>query len=114
MKKLILFTLFCFVFIVCKAFAVDVYTFKKDRVDQDLNGNRGYIVGTPPKQEDNRNKKRTLIGIDVEIPSILKTKDKEDKKIVQKKEVKEIKKEAIIIEEKSNVQDDFIEEDWIK
>lgn len=48
--------------------AIDIYTFKKDRVDQDLSaGNRGYLSGNPPKEEGKRNLKRTLIGVDIEL-----------------------------------------------
>ena len=42
---------------------------EKDRVDQQMQqGNRGYLLGTPPPAEDRENLKRTMIGIDVEIP----------------------------------------------
>jgi hypothetical protein len=52
---------------------VEVYTFKKERVDQGAKGNEGYLSGevTTPK-EGTATKKRTLIGIDIE----LKSKDK--------------------------------------
>jgi hypothetical protein len=46
---------------------VEIYTFKKDRVDQDLQGNQGYLTGTPPPVGP-RNTKRTLIGIDIALP----------------------------------------------
>ena len=49
--------------------AIEIYKFKKERVDQSLKGNRGYISGQPPAVEEKRNLKRTLIGIDIEIPS---------------------------------------------
>jgi hypothetical protein len=48
--------------------AVDVYTFKKERVDQELKGNRGYLMGQPPAVETSASRKRTLIGVDVEVP----------------------------------------------
>ena len=49
---------------------VDVYTFKKDRVDQDLSGNTGFAkAGEKDITGEGRNTKRTLIGIDVELPS---------------------------------------------
>lgn len=51
-----------------KAGAVDVYTFKKERVDQELDGNRGYIMGTAPEIKERGSRKRTLIGVDVELP----------------------------------------------
>ena len=47
--------------------AVDVYTFKKDRVDQSIQGNQGYIEGEAPVSTDTRNPERTLIGIDIEL-----------------------------------------------
>ena len=48
---------------------VKVYKFKKDRVDQRVEGNRGYLLGTPPPAPVVRDvPKRTMIGIDVEIP----------------------------------------------
>jgi hypothetical protein len=50
--------------------AIEVYTFKKDRVDQELDGNRGYISGEPEDMPaEKRDLKRTLIGVDIEIPS---------------------------------------------
>jgi hypothetical protein len=57
-------------FFVQDVFAIDVYTFKKDRVDQDVSGNRGYISGRPPAKPDRGTPKRTLIGVDVELPAI--------------------------------------------
>ncbi|MBL7155653.1 MAG: hypothetical protein ISS90_00745 [Candidatus Omnitrophica bacterium] len=48
---------------------VRTYTFKKDRVDQRAEGNRGYVMGTPPPAPVEREvRKRTLIGVDIEIP----------------------------------------------
>jgi hypothetical protein len=45
------------------------YLITKDRVDQEIEGNRGYLLGTPPPAPARRDvPKRTLIGIDVEIP----------------------------------------------
>ncbi|MBD3380423.1 MAG: hypothetical protein GF408_08195 [Candidatus Omnitrophica bacterium] len=60
------------VFLICVVFLggcsnVDVYTFKKERVDQKDMGNRGYIEGTPPPRTDTGSSKRTLIGIDVDM-----------------------------------------------
>ncbi len=52
------------------AYAIDIYTFKKKRVDQELNGNRGYVMGTPPPPGE-RKDKRTLIGIDIELPGVV-------------------------------------------
>jgi len=50
--------------------AVDIYKFKKDRVDQSLGGNRGYISGKPEGLPESAGcRKRTLIGIDIELPA---------------------------------------------
>ncbi|MGB2705279.1 MAG: hypothetical protein WBC74_00230 [Candidatus Omnitrophota bacterium] len=46
-----------------------IYTFKEERVDQRVEGNRGYIKGTPAPEPIRKGvAKRTLIGIDVEVP----------------------------------------------
>ena len=47
---------------------VRAYTFKKDRVDQEPEGNKGYIAGTPPPTPIEEPKKRTMFGLDIEIP----------------------------------------------
>ena len=47
---------------------IEVYTFQKDRVDQKLSGNQGYLEGDAPPITEPRKTKRTLIGIDVEVP----------------------------------------------
>jgi len=48
--------------------SVDVYTFKKERVDQDIKGNEGYVEGEKPAGEEKpRNPKRTLFGVDIEM-----------------------------------------------
>jgi len=45
------------------------YLIQKDRVDQEFTGNRGYLAGKPPEIPVKRKfSKRTLIGIDIEIP----------------------------------------------
>ena len=47
---------------------VEVYTFKKDRVDQSETGNQGYLMGDAPQaQAKEAPSKRTLIGVDIEI-----------------------------------------------
>lgn len=51
---------------------VKVYTFKKDRVDQSVKGNRGYILGEAPGTPvTERKAKRTLIGVDIDVPAEL-------------------------------------------
>ncbi|MFH1594076.1 MAG: hypothetical protein ABID09_05220 [Candidatus Omnitrophota bacterium] len=53
----------------CSTPSVKTYTFKKDRVDQRIEGNRGYVLGTPPPAPVEREvPKRTLFGVDIEIP----------------------------------------------
>jgi len=47
---------------------IEVYTFQKERVDQKLAGNQGYLEGDAPPVTEPRSTKRTLIGIDVEVP----------------------------------------------
>ena len=56
-------------FFVTGCSSVRTYTFKRDRVDQEIEeGNRGYLEGTPPPAESREGLKRTMIGVDVEIP----------------------------------------------
>ncbi|MFH1552329.1 MAG: hypothetical protein ABID83_01645 [Candidatus Omnitrophota bacterium] len=57
---------------------VEVYTFKKDRVDQEITGNRGYLKGTPPPLPEDRDTQRTLIGVDIELPARLIGEDDEE------------------------------------
>ncbi|OGW84672.1 MAG: hypothetical protein A2987_06440 [Omnitrophica bacterium RIFCSPLOWO2_01_FULL_45_10] len=46
------------------------YVMKMDRVDQELeNGNRGYLMGTPPPPEDRGDLKRPFIALDIDLPS---------------------------------------------
>lgn len=49
-----------------KGKTVDIYTFKKERVDQEISGNQGYLAGDAPAPAP-RDTKRTLIGIDVDM-----------------------------------------------
>jgi len=59
--------LFCFVISGCSS--VRTYTYTQDRVDQDMSiGNRGYVVGTPPPAGSRKGLKRTMFGVDVEVP----------------------------------------------
>ncbi len=48
---------------------VKTYTFEKERVDQSLEGNRGYLAGSAPEIQDERDKTRTWVGIDIELPT---------------------------------------------
>jgi len=46
-----------------------IYTLEKERVDQRIEGNRGYIEGAPPPEPVRKDvPKRTLIGIDMHVP----------------------------------------------
>ena len=48
---------------------VRTYTFEIDRPDQKLEGNKGYLMGQPPAKKVKRETKRTIIGVDVELPT---------------------------------------------
>ena len=94
---------------------VDVYTFKKDRVDQNMErGNRGYIMGTPPPVEE-RDTKRTLIGVDIELPGFMIPGEDADgadvsQVSVTQEEVSDSQEpETIVVE-----QEEIVEEEWIK
>jgi len=66
---------------------VRTYTTEMERVDQEIYGNRGVIMGTPPVVEDTTQAKktRTIYNVEVEVPSIyrapaeerIKNKDKD-------------------------------------
>jgi len=99
-----------------KAWGIDVYTFKKERADQEMKGNQGYLSGKPENLSDEkRNLKRTLIGVDVEIgaPIFGKTDPKSETEKTEKKAekaaVKKPQKKVTVVEE-----DDFEEEEWVK
>ena len=51
------------------------YTTEMDRVDQEIYGNRGVIMGTPPAVEDTQQvrKTRTIYNLEVELPSGYRT-----------------------------------------
>jgi len=72
MRKIFLLLVVAVVLLSTKAFAeenfLEVYTFKKDRVDQEIKGNRGYLSGEAPEiNEKNRKTQRTLIGVDIQV-----------------------------------------------
>lgn len=55
---------------------VETYTYKRDRVDQNVKqGNRGYLAGTPPPAASREGLKRTMFGADIEIPLLPWEKD---------------------------------------
>ncbi len=53
---------------------IRTYTTEMDRVDQEIYGNRGVIIGTPPAVEDSEQarKTRTIYNVEVEVPSAYK------------------------------------------
>lgn len=114
-KRFVFLLVFIFVvslFLAHTSSAIDVYTFKKDRVDQEITGNQGYISGNPPKAPDTMGRKRTLIGVDVELPVTSQDIEGEEeyvspaqeKKTLPEKKAKEVKEKAV----------KETEEDWIK
>jgi len=76
---------------------VGVYTFQKDRVDQKLQGNQGYLEGKAPAASSQRKTTRTIIGIDIELPgtepAAVESKKVQPKKSRSEKPV-QVKKEA--------------------
>jgi len=73
MKSLIALAM-AFVILLTLPGCVRTYSFKKERVDQELAGNRGTIMGeVPPAPIREAVPKRTVIGVDVEIPTFAAT-----------------------------------------
>ncbi|MFC1479830.1 hypothetical protein ACFL5Y_00055 [Candidatus Omnitrophota bacterium] len=93
---------------------VEVYTFKKDRVDQEITGNRGYLKGTPPPVPEDRDTQRTLIGVDIELPARLIGGDDEEAgemvKAQPKKTAAAVKTQVKAKKKKAKP----AKEDWIK
>ena len=82
---------------------------EKDRVDQEMQqGNRGYLLGTPPPAGARENLKRTMIGIDVEIP-ILPGEETAGSKDASEATNFEPKRSGKVI-----VEEEVLEEEWIK
>ena len=46
------------------------YIMTVDRVDQKVEGNRGYLKGTPPPAQERTNLTRQLIAVDMDLVSI--------------------------------------------
>ena len=59
------------------------YIMTVDRTDQKVDGNRGYLKGTPPPAGDNSGRKRSLIAVDMDLVDI-KGKPAKDTMIVTK------------------------------
>lgn len=71
---------------------VRTYKVTKDRIDQDLSdGNRGFIAGTPPPVEGERNLKKTVQAVEIELPNIFKPRPKQmpAQEAVEKEQVME-------------------------
>ncbi len=62
--------LFAVLVLVSGCASVDMYTFKKDRVDQELRGNQGFMSGQAPDVQGSRQLKRTLFGVDIELKGL--------------------------------------------
>lgn len=63
---------------------IRTYTTEMDRVDQEISGNRGVIMGTPPavSETEQVKKTRTIYNIEVELPSGYRTyQEMEDKEL---------------------------------
>lgn len=57
------------VFAISGCSRIKTYTYERDRVDQAMQqGNRGYMLGTPPPAESREGFKRKMIGTDIEVP----------------------------------------------
>ncbi len=48
------------------------YVMQTERLDQKIEGNRGYLKGTPPPAEDKTGRKRPFIAVDVDLPQTSK------------------------------------------
>ena len=86
----------CLALIVCAAVALvgcekisKPYIMTVDRTDQKVEGNRGYLKGTPPPPEDNTGRKRSFIAVDMDLIDI-KGKPAKDTVIVTKEGEKAI------------------------
>jgi len=56
--------------------SVNVYKFEKDRVDQKLAGNKGYVEGDESAEPATERKtKRTLIGVDIDLTTLFERGD---------------------------------------
>ena len=65
------------------------YVMTVDRVDQKVDGNRGYLKGTPPPATERTNLKRQLIAVDMDLVEI-KGKPAKDTVLITKEGKKEI------------------------
>ena len=75
MKNLILCCILLSVFVMSGC-VMRTYTVQMDRVDQEVSGNRGVIMGTPPAVEETQTqtrKTREIYNVEVELPSGYRT-----------------------------------------
>jgi len=117
------------IFAISGCSSVKTYTFKRDRVDQDMQeGNRGFVKGTPPPAEKREGLKRAMYGCDIEIPILPWEKGKvsippegqegkveippaQDKKIIYQIPEESAKKRTVQIK---GEEVEVNEEEWIK
>ncbi len=104
---------------------VRVYTVEKDRVDQAEGGNRGYIMGAPsPMPPEGDVPKRTMFAVDIEVPILPGEKGykpgemtkfrQKDKSKQAEKEVVAAEETVIIEETPDSLDEEVIEEEWVK
>lgn len=83
------------------------YIMEVDRIDQKIEGNRGYIKGTPPPAEDKTGRKRPLITVDVDLPRTSQEAGIPDTRFVKPGEVKN-KPSAAVQQESAPVRQEAI------
>lgn len=93
--------------------SVKSYLFEKERVDQTIEGNQGYITGTPPEAVRKEIPKRTLIGMDIEIPILPGEKAQKSPKagVIYEEDIKMTPKKTV---PERVVEEEITEEEWIK
>lgn len=83
MKKEILASVFCGVILGgLSGCTVRTYSLTKDRIDQDLSGNRGFIFGSAPKEAGERKATRTTRVVEVELNAPIKFEKKTTKPMI--------------------------------
>ena len=60
------------VMLIVSGCVVRTYTVERDRVDQEIYGNRGVIMGTPPAVEEKSEARKTreIYNVEIEVPSV--------------------------------------------
>ena len=93
--------------IVCAAMALvgcekisKPYIMTVDRADQKVEGNRGYLKGTPPPAVDHTGSKRSLIAVDMDLIDI-KGKPAKDTVLITKEGSKAIFPSSADVEDKN-------------